>query len=268
MRKVVYYSNEYLEHGIFTNIGNAIRKGVSKLKGSMKKNHKYLRRELMPNGKYKYTYSEKASNTNAYDRDGIRVTKKYDVETKKRKGVKYSYKELTPKGWRYYYENKDKTLESFNRAAARHNVEEKTKAWLKSDKIENLMSTKYFKLLQLKDDIVGKKAGDEYNEKLRNTKYQIENYVSPGYKSKVFGDKEDTKRIHRVYEEPVDILDYYKKYNKEFEDTKKGKSLSVAIDKARRDYYDAQFERFNADKELDRARNLDDARNEYRKKKK
>lgn len=116
--KYVYYgqSNTYLEHGFLSNIASRIRQKVSSLKGREMPNHKYIRREMLPNGKYKYVYDKKSTALSEYRKTDVGKATAVEGTTKKRRGVKYLYKERTSNGWRYYYENKSQTLSNLKQA--------------------------------------------------------------------------------------------------------------------------------------------------------
>ena len=195
-----------IEHGLLKNIGSSIKKGVSKLKGSQKKNHKYLRRELMPNGRYKYTYAEDVSDTNKYvyntagSNDNIKqwsinkkgaetgeysykkgtvkskhvtVEKKYYSTDKKIKGKKYTYKELTPKGWRYYYENADETKKNLDRAIAMAK-QEKNSSEKSLSKARDAERMAYSNEYQLSNHGPASGMNDKIKEKLQEAIAKLE----------------------------------------------------------------------------------------------
>ena len=117
MRKVYYSNPYYLEHGLLSNITSRIKNRVSALKGRMMPNHKYVRREMLPNGKYKYVYDKNSTALSEYrNSGGIGKATAVEGTTKKRRGVKYLYKERTSTGWKYYYENKNQTLSNLKQA--------------------------------------------------------------------------------------------------------------------------------------------------------
>ena len=110
--KKYYYSNDYtyLEHGFFKNLAENVKKGVSKLKGAIKKNHKYISRELLPSGKYKYTYKKSETNENTVSKAIKKVTHALGEKIFGNSSTKYFFKEWTQKGWKYFYNNSKKEL--------------------------------------------------------------------------------------------------------------------------------------------------------------